>query len=83
MLDREKKIIAELTTGYPPWLLGSERVQEVVPVEGQPGYCEYRTYHTIEGIGAYYLLLTAKEELREIQQRCADDLKAFIENGKR
>ena len=60
MLDRESKRIAEGTTTYPSWLLGSERVQEVVPVEGHPGACEYRTYQAIEGVAAYYLLLTTE-----------------------
>lgn len=83
LLDRESKRIAEYSTSYPHWLLGSERVQEVVPVEGHPGYSEYRTYYTVEGIAAYYLLLNAKEELIETQKRCTVDVKNFLEEGKR
>ena len=44
VLDRERKMIAERTTGYPSWLLSSERVQEVVPIEGSKDICEYRTW---------------------------------------
>ncbi len=83
MLDRENRKIAEMSTTYPKWLLSSERVQEVLPIEGQPGFCEYRTYQTLEGIGAYYLLLTARDDLYDSQQRCATELKAFVEQGKR
>ena len=82
MLDRECKKVAEMTTTYPSWLLASERVQEVLPVAAQPGVCEYRTWYTLEGVGAYYILLTAQEELHGTQTRCADALKAFVENGK-
>jgi len=63
--------------------LGGETVQEVVPVGGQKGACEYRTYHTVEGLAAYYLLMAATEELAETQQKSADELKTFIERQKR
>jgi hypothetical protein len=82
LLDRESKRLAVVTTSYPPWLLASERVQEVVPVEGQPGYCEYRTWWTLEGVAAYYLLLNAKEEFDESQRHSAIDLKYFLERGR-
>jgi hypothetical protein len=59
--------------------LGSERVQEIVPVEGENGVCEYRTYHTVEGLAAYYLLLAGTEELVETQRKSADELKTFME----
>ncbi len=81
MLDRERRTIAEATTHYPKWLLSSERVQEVFPIEGQPGFCDYRTYHTLEGIASYYLMLASRHELAETQRRCASDLKAFIEQN--
>lgn len=83
MLDSENRKIADMSTTYPKWLLFSERVQEVVPIEGQPGFCEYRTWQTVEGVGAYYLLLTAREDLIESQQKCATELKAFVEKGER
>ena len=83
LLDRESTRVAYLTTLYPQWLLGSERVQEVFPVEGHPGICEYRTYQTLEGIAAYYFMFTASDELTETQRRCAEDLKTFIESGGR
>lgn len=79
LLDPENRRVAEASTTYPRWLLSSERVQEVVPLEGEPEFCEYRTYQTIEGLGAYYLLLTAQEDLLECQQKCAMELKAFVE----
>lgn len=82
MLDSENRRVADMSTTYPKWLLFSERVQEVVSIEGQPGFCEYRTWQTLEGIGAYYLLLTAREDLAESQQKCATELKAFVEQGK-
>jgi hypothetical protein len=44
MLDEEEKKFAEISTSYPPWLLTVERVQEVVPVEGQIRMCEYRSW---------------------------------------
>ena len=78
-LDRESKRLAVLTTSYAPWLLASERVQEVVPVEGQPGFCEYRSWWTVEGVAAYYLLLAVKEEFAESQKRSATDLRDFVE----
>jgi len=53
-------------------------VQEVVPVQGLNGVCEYRTYHTIEGLAAYYLLMAGTEELVDTQQRSVDELKTFI-----
>ncbi|CZR50648.1 uncharacterized protein PAC_00522 [Phialocephala subalpina] len=83
MLDHESRRVADMSTTYPKWLLFSERVQEVVPIEGKPGFCEYRTWQTLEGIGAYYLLLTAREDLSESQQKCATELKAFVEQRKR
>ncbi|TVY93488.1 hypothetical protein LAWI1_G001300 [Lachnellula willkommii] len=82
LLDRQRKRFAQRTTTYPRWLLGSETVQEVVPIEGQNGVCEYRTYHTIQGLAAYYLLMAATEELAETQQKSADELKTFIERPK-
>jgi hypothetical protein len=47
-----------MSTTYPSWLLSSERVQEVVPIQGHPNICEYRTYHTLTGIASYYLAWT-------------------------
>jgi hypothetical protein len=83
VLDRNNKLVSEETTKYPLWLLASERVQEVVPVLGEPEYCEYRTYMTGTGLAAYYLLLTAQEELNEAQRRCTDNLQAyFLERSK-
>lgn len=79
LLDRERMRVAERSTSYPPWILGSERVQEVVPIEGYPNVCEYRTFQTIEGIAAYYLVLTAKQELAETQRLVAEDVKMFVE----
>jgi len=74
-------MIAERTTPYPRWLLASERVQDVVPVEWKKNVCEYRTWQTLEGV-AYFLLLTAKDDLEENQKRSAEDLKVFVETGK-
>ncbi len=83
LLDRESKKIAERTTGYPSWLLGSERVQEVIPVEGKPGTCQYRTYHTVEGVAAYYILLTSQEDLTDSLRCSADNRKLYVESRKR
>jgi hypothetical protein len=80
MLDRESCMIAERTTPYPGWLLTTERAQQVVPVEGQKGICEYRTWQTMEGVAAYFFLLVAKDDLLDTQKRCADGLKDFIES---
>jgi hypothetical protein len=79
LLDRERKVIAERSTAYPSWLLSSERVQEVVPMEGHKDLCEYRTWQTFEGVASYLLLLTAQEELAESMRGCADNLKVFME----
>jgi hypothetical protein len=79
LLDRESKRLAVLTTSYAPWLLASERVQEVVPLESHPGFCEYRSWWTVEGVAAYYLLLAAKEEFCDSQKRSATDFKDFLE----
>jgi hypothetical protein len=75
-------MLAEKTTSYPTWLLGSERVQEVVGVEGHPRLCEYRTWHTLEGLAAYALLLTAQDELEETQRTIADGLKSYMEKSR-
>jgi hypothetical protein len=75
-------MIAERTTSYDKWLLGSERVQEVVPVQGHPRLCEYRTWHTLEGLAAYALILTAQDELDETQRTIADGLKAHMEKSR-
>jgi len=57
-LDRKNKKVAEMSTTYPSWLLSSERVQEVVPIQGHSNICEYRTYQTLTGIASYYLAWT-------------------------
>jgi hypothetical protein len=75
-------MIAERTISYPTWLLGSERVQEVVPVQGHPRLSEYRTWHTLEGLAAYALLLTAQDELAETQRTIADGLKGYMEKSR-
>lgn len=75
-------MIAERSSSYPAWVLGSERVQEVVPVQGHPRLCEYRTWHTIEGIAAYALVLTAQEELAETQRTIADGLKGYMDKSR-
>ena len=80
VLDREKRQIAEHSLDYPRWLLETERVQEVVAVEGRKNVCEYRTWLTHQGLAAYFLILIAKDELRDSQRRCADDLKIFIDS---
>lgn len=81
-LDHETKTIAECTTQYPRWLLKTRRVEEVVPVEGHKALCEYRTWMTYDGIAAYFLMLTAQDELAEMQKQFAEDLKAFVEARK-
>ncbi|EKD15522.1 uncharacterized protein L3040_009149 [Drepanopeziza brunnea f. sp. 'multigermtubi'] len=78
-LDRERRIISEITTLYPKWLLVSERVQEVLPIQGESEFCEYRTYFTYQGFAAYYLLLATREEMYEIQKQCASDLRYLFE----
>lgn len=79
LLDRANKIMTERSTGYPSWLLSSERVQEVVPIEGHNDLCEYRTWHTIEGICGYFLLITAQDELTLALRETANNLKIFME----
>ncbi|PBP25767.1 hypothetical protein BUE80_DR003302 [Diplocarpon rosae] len=69
----------ETYSTWSPWLLASERVQEVLPIESSPGYCEYRTYHTYEGFASYYLLLATREDMIETERQCASDLDAFIQ----
>ncbi|KAF7913771.1 uncharacterized protein EAF01_000177 [Botrytis porri] len=83
MLDPVHKKMVAKTTQYPNWLLGSERVQEVVPVKGRTNVCEYRTWSTVQGIAAYYPLLTAKEEMEDVVKDAATELKMFIESRNR
>ncbi|CAL3962083.1 unnamed protein product [Diplocarpon coronariae] len=83
MLDRKRRVVSEVSTIYPKWLLASERVQEVLPIEGSPGYCEYRTYHTYEGFASYYLLLATREDMSEHERQCARDLDAFFQEKAR
>lgn len=82
LLDRENKKIVVKSTGYPDWLLTSERVQEVIPVAGRSGICEYKTWQTLKGVAAYYPLLTAGEELDDLVRDAASELKEFVERKK-
>lgn len=75
VLDRENFKISEVTTNYHSWLLRAERVQEVSPVPNQPGVCDYRTYMTAQGIAAYYILLTTREEIVEGSREYAESLR--------
>ncbi len=81
LLDPERRKLAYSSVHYPPWLLGSERVIEILPVEGHSHLCDYRSYQTLEGIAAYYLMLTAHAELAETEKRLGEDLRVFIERG--
>lgn len=72
----------ERTTQYPRWLLATERVLQVLPVKGRKGLCEFRSQLTFEGIAAYFLLFTAKEELVDTQRRFAEELKTFVQRRK-
>ncbi|TEY50425.1 hypothetical protein BOTCAL_0276g00050 [Botryotinia calthae] len=83
VLDPAQRKMGAKTTQYPGWLLGSERVQEVVAVKGKTTVCEYRTWLTLEGIAAYYPLLTAKEEMADVVRDAAIELKMFIESRNR
>ncbi|ESZ92175.1 hypothetical protein SBOR_7432 [Sclerotinia borealis F-4128] len=83
LLDPVHKKMAAKTVRYPDWLLGSERVQEVVSIRGKANICEYRTWITLAGIGAYYPLLTAKEELEDGATDAAMELKVFVEKRNR
>ncbi|KAF7915752.1 hypothetical protein BELL_0074g00070 [Botrytis elliptica] len=83
MLDPVHRKMVAKTTQYPNWLLGSERVQEVVAVKGKANVCEYRTWATVQGIAAYYPLLTAKEEMEDVVRDAATELKLFIESRNR
>ncbi|KAG4442300.1 hypothetical protein IFR05_002224 [Cadophora sp. M221] len=83
ILDRKNRLVAEESILYPNWLLRSERVQEVVPIDGEPGFCEYRTQHNLYGLASYYLLLTSKEDLVDLQNQYAGDLKFLVEGKMR
>lgn len=83
LMDSAHKKMAAKTTTYPEWLLGSERVQEVVAVKGKPNICEYRTWITLQGFGAYYPLVIAKAELEDVARDAATELKMFVEGRKR
>ncbi|KAB8302820.1 hypothetical protein EYC80_006164 [Monilinia laxa] len=83
LLDPAHKKMAAKTIGYPDWLLGSERVQQVVSIKGRSNICEYRTWITLEGLAAYYPLLTAKDELQDVAKDAAMELKIFIEGRNR
>lgn len=83
LLDPARKKMAAKTIGYPDWLLGSERVQHVVSIKGRSNICEYRTWITLEGLAAYYPLLTAKDELQDVARDAAMELKIFIEGRNR
>ncbi|KAH7417260.1 hypothetical protein BKA64DRAFT_718056 [Cadophora sp. MPI-SDFR-AT-0126] len=83
ILDQQNRVIAEESISYPNWLLKSERIQEVVPLDDEPGFCEYRTQHNLFGLASYYLLLTSKEDLKEIQTHYAREVKFFVESRNR
>lgn len=78
VLDRVQHRVSEITTKYHSWLLGAERVQEVTAVPGQPGFCDYRIYMTAQGVGAYYILLTAMEDLVEGHREYAESLRTYF-----
>jgi hypothetical protein len=82
VLDRKTRTIAGRSTGYPQWLLSTERVQQVVSIEGHEYLCEYRTWQTVQGIASYFLILFAKEELAESLRTNATNLKTFVEKEK-
>lgn len=79
VLDQKKRIIAERTAGYPRWLLSTERVQQVLSIEGHRDLCEYRTWQSFEGIASYFLIFIAREELAESLRVTANGLKSFVE----
>ncbi|KAG9240600.1 hypothetical protein BJ878DRAFT_578920 [Calycina marina] len=78
LLDREKNKMAFRTTMYPAWLLGSELVQEVIPLKDNSHFCEYRTWYTLEGVGASFLLSMAGAEFREAFKRSAANLPSHM-----
>ncbi|PQE20776.1 hypothetical protein CJF30_00002080 [Rutstroemia sp. NJR-2017a BBW] len=82
LLDRKNRKIAAKSTSYPDWLLSTERVQEVLPVVGRSGICEYRTWQTLQGVAAYYPLLTASEDLDDLVRDAARELKEFVDRRK-
>jgi hypothetical protein len=54
-------------------------VQEVVPIKGHDNLCEYRTWHTLQGVVSYFLILLVQEELIDAMRETADRLKVFME----
>lgn len=53
-------------------------MQEVV--ELGDGKCEYRSYETMAGPGAWVLALVMGGQLDEANRRCAEDLKRVVES---
>lgn len=83
LLDRENRKIADKSLRYPGWLFRSETVQEVIPVAGkEKDYCDYRTWRTFEGIGSYFILMTAARiDVAEALRDAAYDLKSYMEQN--
>ncbi|KAK0119129.1 hypothetical protein ONS95_007991 [Cadophora gregata] len=80
ILDIKNRLITEESISYPAWLLKSERIQKVVPLDGEPVFCEYRTQHNLFGLASYYLLLTSRGDLEDLQTQYAGELKCYIES---
>lgn len=74
----------------PQWLLRGERVMEVRDLGGagdgggnggNGGSCEFRNFETMRGPLAWVVGWWQGKELDAAFQRCAEDLKAFVEGG--
>jgi hypothetical protein len=68
-------------TEFPSWSLRGERVQELIEVEPENGKerCEFRNYETQAGPLRWAVKAAVGDTLDHAMQRCADDLKRFME----
>ena len=62
---------------YPSWALRPERMQEIVDLGA--GICEYRSWETIAGPGAWMVALMTGGQLDDANRRCGEDLKRVVE----
>lgn len=78
LVDSAARRLSWKGVDYPPWALRPERMMEVVELEG--GRCEFRSYETMAGPGAWVVAWMMGGQLDEANRRCADDLKRVVES---
>ena len=78
LVDSAARRLCSKSTDYPSWALRPERMQEIM--ELGDGKCEYRSWETIAGHGAWVVALMMGGQLDEANRRCGEDLKRIVKS---